>query len=106
MFPHAAWYFDGNFVKLALQNSPFILFVLIGSIMVKSKMKELVGHGQICVDGGTHLILARTYSIYILCCGNMQHGILMGILSNLRFKIRHSYHLFSKMKELDGHRKT
>jgi hypothetical protein len=27
-------------------------------------------------------------------------------LSNLRFKIRHSYHLFSKMKELDGHRKT
>jgi hypothetical protein len=36
--------------------------------MVKLKMKELVGHGQICVNGGTHLILAR------------MHGNLMEIL--------------------------
>jgi hypothetical protein len=70
MFPHAAWYFDGNFVKLALQNSPFILFVLIGSIMVKSKMKELVGHGQICVDGGFYIywrILQFTFCAVETC---------------------------------------
>ena len=56
-------------------------------------MKKSVDHGQIWVDWSCPFDVGRTYSIYILCCGNM-HGILMEILQNFRFKIRHSYHLF------------